>query len=63
MRMRCPMACPGKFLWNRARTAPVLPCNRVTLPQMARTRDLMLGFCGNDLRVGALNTYTQRLPT
>lgn len=62
MRIRCPIAWPGKFLWKRARTEPVLPCNRVTLPQMARTRDLMYGFCGTALRVFALNTYTQRLP-
>lgn len=63
MRIGCPMACPGKFLRNRARTLPVLPCIRVTLPQIARTRDLMYGFCGSDLRVLALNTYTHRLPT
>lgn len=56
MRIRCPIAWPGKFFVNRARTAPVLPCNRVTLPQIARTRDFTFGFCGNDFRVGALNT-------
>lgn len=63
MRIRWPMACPGKFLWNRARTEPVLPCKRVTLPQIARTRDLIAGFCGKAFRVGALKTYTHRLPT
>lgn len=56
MRIRWPMACPGKFLWNRARTEPVLPCKRVTLPQIARTRDLIAGFCGKAFRVGALKT-------
>lgn len=56
MRIRCPIACPGKFLWKRARTEPVLPCNRVILPQMARTRVLRAGFCGTAVRVFALNT-------
>lgn len=31
-----PMAAGGRFFLNLARTVPVLPCARVTLPQMAR---------------------------
>lgn len=36
MRTRLPIAFDGRFLWNLARTAPELPCGRVTLPQMTR---------------------------
>lgn len=32
--MRFPSAFEGKFFRNFARTAPLLPCGRVTLPQM-----------------------------
>jgi hypothetical protein len=33
-RMRLPIAFDGKLRWNLARTAPLLPCGRHTLPQM-----------------------------
>lgn len=56
MRIRCPIACPGKLFLKRARTEPEFPWSRTTLPQMARTRDLMYGFCGTALRVFALKT-------
>lgn len=52
--MRCPIAWPGRFFLKRARTQPVFPCSRVTLPQMARTLDLMKGFFGTAFRVLAL---------
>lgn len=35
--MRCPMALAGRFLLNLARTDPLVPWERVTLPQIART--------------------------
>ena len=31
---RLPIAFDGKLRWNLARTAPLLPCGRVTLPQI-----------------------------
>jgi len=40
-RIRRPIAFGGKFLRNLARTAPLLPCGRVTLPQTTRK---WLGF-------------------
>jgi hypothetical protein len=61
--MRFPMASPGKFFLNRARTLPLLPCNLVTFPQIARTLDLCLEFVGEDFFDLALYTKTQRLPT
>lgn len=37
-RIRRPRALGGKLRRNLARTAPLLPCARVTLPHMIRTR-------------------------
>jgi len=39
--MRRPMAFGGRFLRNFALTDPLLPCGRVTLPQITRK---LLGF-------------------
>uniref|UniRef100_A0A336MX28 CSON007745 protein n=1 Tax=Culicoides sonorensis TaxID=179676 RepID=A0A336MX28_CULSO len=48
MRILCPIASPGKFFLNLARTEPELPCKRVTLPQTARRRVLCFEFVGED---------------
>lgn len=39
--IRCPMALAGRLLPNLARTMPLLPCARVTFPQITL---VLLGF-------------------
>lgn len=62
MRILAPIASPGKLVLNLARTDPLFPCERVTLPQIARRRDLCFGLVGDDWRAFPLYTYTHRLP-
>lgn len=51
---RDPIACPGKFVLNLARTLPLSPCVLIILPQIARSLDLCFGFVGDDSFVFAL---------
>jgi len=45
---RCPIALAGRLVLNFARTDPVAPWGRVTLPQIARTLDFFFGRPGTD---------------